>query len=57
MQAYGLLCKITPAPGVTIQPEIMLVDQEESDYKELLTGEDDQGDELRIGVFWKIDFK
>lgn len=57
MQAYGLLCKITPAPGVTIQPEIMVVDKMDSDYQEFFTGNDDQGEQLRIGVFWKIDFK
>lgn len=53
-QAYGVLCKITPAPGVTIQPEIMVHDKMDSDYK---SGNDDEGEETRIGVFWKIDFK
>ena len=57
VQAYGILCKITPAPGVTIQPEIMMVDKMDSDYQEAFTGSDDQGEQLRIGVFWKIDFK
>jgi len=57
--AYGVLCKITPAPGVTIQPEILLVDMCDSDYSynQSKTGGDDQGEELRVGVFWKIDFK
>ena len=59
MTAYGILCKITPAPGVTIQPEIMLVDDGDTDYayRQQTTGGDDEGEELRIGVFWKIDFK
>jgi len=56
-QAYGVLCKITPAPGVTIQPELMIHDKGDSDYQEYVTGDDDQGQQLRVGVFWKIDFK
>lgn len=58
--SYGLLCKITPTPGVTIQPEIMIVDQGDTDYaydQPTYHPGDDQGAELRIGVFWKIDFK
>ena len=60
MTAYGILCKITPAPGVTIQPEIMLVDQGDTDYAfDQPTNHpgDDEGEDLRIGVFWKINFK
>jgi|GEM_PF-423489 len=58
--SYGILCKITPAPGVTIQPEIMIIDQGDTEYtyrqSKYYPG-DDQGEELRVGVFWKIDFK
>jgi len=62
MKAYGLLCKITPAPGVTIQPEIVLVDDGETDFawrknSSPTPGDKDEGEELRVGVFWKIDFK
>jgi opacity protein-like surface antigen len=57
--SYGILCKITPAPGVTIQPELMIVDDGDTDYayRQQTTGGDDEGEEVRIGVFWKIDFK
>jgi hypothetical protein len=58
--AYGMLCKITPAPGVTIQPEILLIDQGDTDNvydQPTYHPGDEQGEELRIGVFWKIDFK
>ena len=55
MSAYALLVKYSPAPGVTIQPELIYEDQEESDY--LLPGDDDQGDALIFGVFWMINFK
>jgi hypothetical protein len=54
-QAYGLLVKYSPAPGVIIQPEIIYDDQQDSDY--LLPGDDDEGDALIMGIFWMINFK
>jgi hypothetical protein len=53
-QAYGVLCKITPAPGVTIQPEIMIDDKDDKVENGFTT---EEGQDTRVGVFWKIDFK
>jgi hypothetical protein len=53
-QAYGVLCKITPAPGVTIQPEIIIDDRDDRVQAGATT---EQGQDTKIGVFWKIDFK
>jgi len=54
VSAYALLVKYSPAPGVTIQPELIYEDQEESDF---IGADDDQGDALIFGVFWMINFK
>jgi hypothetical protein len=53
-EAYALLLKYSPAPGVVIQPEIIFDDRKTSDFK---AGDDDQGDALIVGVFWMINFK
>jgi len=53
-QAYSLLIKYSPAPGVVIQPELIYDDREESDY---IGADDDQGDATIFGVFWMINFK
>jgi hypothetical protein len=53
-QAYALLVKYSPAPGVIIQPELIYDDREESDF---IGPDDDQGDALIAGVFWMINFK
>jgi len=52
--AFGLLCKITVAPGFTIQPEIIYEDQEDK-YEDGVKTE--QGDALNFGVFWVMNFK
>jgi hypothetical protein len=54
-QAYGILCKITPAPGVVIQPEIIIDDREDRTTSAGVQSE--QGDATIIGVFWMINFK
>ena len=52
--AWGLMAKITMAPGVYIIPEFIF-----QDNKDVTTGgtATDQGDTTIIGVFWRIDFK
>jgi predicted porin len=51
---YGILAKITMAPGVTITPEIIYQDNKDVSNNGTST---DQGDVTAFGVFWKIDFK
>ena len=52
--AYGLIAKITMAPGVYIIPELIFEDR-----SDVITGgvTTDQGDATIFGVFWRIDFK
>jgi hypothetical protein len=54
-RAYGFLAQIHLAPGVLIQPEVLIMDK---DKATLANGtEVEQGKETAIGVWWKIDFK
>jgi hypothetical protein len=53
-QAYGILCKITPAPGVVIQPEIVIDDREDVTQNGVVT---EEGQDTIVGVFWMINFK
>ena len=53
-QAYGLMAKITVAPGFYIIPEIIFQDNED---KVVDGSKSDQGDATYFGVFWRIDFK
>ena len=52
--AFGVLCKITLAPGVTVQPELIFEDQEDR-YDDGIKTE--EGDATIFGVFWMINFK
>jgi hypothetical protein len=51
---WGVIAKITMAPGVYIIPELIF-----QDNKDVKTGgvATEQGDATIIGVFWRIDFK
>jgi len=53
-QVFTLLAKITLAPGVTIQPELIFEDREDR-YDDGIKKE--QGDATIFGVFWMINFK
>jgi len=53
-QVYTLLAKITLAPGVTIQPELIYEDREDKYVHDVKT---EQGDATIFGVFWMINFK
>jgi hypothetical protein len=54
-QTYGVLAKITLAPGVVMQPEIVIDDQE--DVKNTAGVKTEEGDAAIFGVFWVINFK
>jgi hypothetical protein len=54
-QAYSLHCKITLAPGVTMQPEIIFDDREDVTSSAGVVTE--EGDATIFGVFWMINFK
>jgi len=51
---WGVIAKITLAPGVYIIPELIF-----QDNKDVKTGgvATEQGDQTTFGVFWRIDFK
>ena len=53
-QVYTLLAKITLAPGVTIQPELIYEDRDDKYVNDVKT---EQGDAVIGGVFWMINFK
>jgi hypothetical protein len=53
-QVVCLLCKITAAPGVIIQPEIIYEDREDRYDNGIKT---EEGDAVIVGVFWMINFK
>ncbi len=53
-RAYGLLCNIKLAPGVSVQPELIFEDQQDKIVDGVKT---DQGDATIFGVFWMINFK
>jgi len=54
-RAYGFLAQIHLAPGVLIQPEILIQDKDKATAAN--GTETEQGKETAIGVWWKIDFK
>ncbi len=51
---WGLIAKITMAPGVYIIPELIFQDNKDVSTNGVTT---DQGDATIFGVFWRIDFK
>jgi hypothetical protein len=51
---YGLIAKITMAPGVYIIPEFIFQDNKDVVNNGVTT---EQGDATIFGVFWRIDFK
>ncbi len=51
---WGLMAKITMAPGVYIIPELIFQDNKDVKTAGVAT---EQGDATIIGVFWRIDFK
>ncbi|MBW2643219.1 MAG: hypothetical protein JRC89_07560 [Deltaproteobacteria bacterium] len=53
-QVYTLLAKITLAPGVTIQPELIFEDRDDKYVNGVKT---EQGDAVIGGIFWMINFK
>jgi hypothetical protein len=53
-QVYTLLAKITLAPGVIVQPELIYEDRDDKYVNGVKT---DQGDATIFGVFWMINFK
>jgi hypothetical protein len=53
-QVYTLLAKITLAPGVIVQPELIYEDRDDKYEDGIKT---DQGDATIFGVFWMINFK
>jgi hypothetical protein len=53
-QAWGVIAKITMAPGVYIIPEFIFQDNKDVVTNGVTT---DQGDATIFGVFWRIDFK
>jgi hypothetical protein len=54
-RSYGFLAQIHLAPGVMIQPEVVVLDKDK--VKSAAGVETEQGKETAIGVWWKIDFK
>ena len=54
MQTYGLIAKITVAPGVYIIPELIFQDNKDAKTNGVAA---DQGDTTIFGVFWMINFK
>jgi len=54
MITYGVIAKITMAPGVYIIPELIFQDNKDAKTAGVAT---EQGDATIIGVFWRIDFK
>lgn len=52
--AYGLIGKITLAPGVYVIPEFIFQDNKDVVNNGVTT---EQGDATIFGVFWRIDFK
>jgi hypothetical protein len=52
--AWGVIAKITMAPGVYIIPELIFQDNKDSITNGVTT---EQGDATIFGVFWRIDFK
>jgi hypothetical protein len=52
--AWGLIAKITMAPGVYIVPELVFQDNKDAITNGITT---EQGDATIFGVFWRIDFK
>jgi len=53
-QVYTLLAKITLAPGVIVQPELIFEDRDEKIVNDVKTK---KGDATIFGVFWMINFK
>jgi len=53
-QVYTLLAKITLAPGVIVQPELIYEDRDDRWDNGVKT---EQGDAVIAGVFWVINFK
>ena len=53
-QVWGVIAKITMAPGVYIIPELIFQDNKDVKTDGVAT---EQGDATIIGVFWRIDFK
>jgi hypothetical protein len=51
---WGLMAKITMAPGVYIIPELIFQDNKDVKTNGVAT---EQGDATIFGVFWRIDFK
>jgi hypothetical protein len=51
---WGVMAKITMAPGVYIIPELIFQDNKDKIDDGVV---DDQGDATIFGVFWRIDFK
>jgi len=51
---WGIITKITLAPGVYIIPELIFRDNKDVTTNGVTT---DQGDNTIFGVFWRIDFK
>jgi hypothetical protein len=51
---WGIIAKITMAPGVYIIPELIFQDNKDVSTNGVTT---DQGDATIFGVFWRIDFK
>jgi len=52
--AWGLIAKITMAPGFYIVPELIFQDNKDITTNGVTV---DQGDATIFGVFWRIDFK
>ena len=52
--AWGVIAKITMAPGVYIIPELIFQDNKDQTNDAVVT---EQGDATIFGVFWRIDFK
>lgn len=53
-QGFGFLVKITPAPGVLIQPEFVVDDRKDITNAGVTT---EQGKQTAFGIFWLINFK
>jgi hypothetical protein len=53
-RAYGLLCNIKLAPGVSVQPELIFQDEQDRYDNGVKT---EEGDATIFGVFWMINFK
>jgi hypothetical protein len=54
-RSYAVLAKIQLAPGVSMQPEYVVLDKDK--VKDAAGIETDQGKQTAIGIWWKIDFK